>query len=195
MWILLGLAVASLLIVGAYVYLKYDPNRNLDADSLWRGIMSLLRLWEDTASLTVIPKRSSQPLFLIVKMNSQNNSCRLICSVIDRSLGSHDKQKLEAAFGEHGYELAFQNGVAREREDTVVTVALEVPNVWSQDAANGSARLMQMALQMLGADPKMRFKLEWRGRRSLDGLQEWRRRLRNGEDVDWRERRERHVGR
>lgn len=181
MWIVA--AVGGLLAAWLLLDSLVRPERNASRETMGRGILTLMRRYEDTATMTAFRQRSSVPLLRFERAATEGDSCEIVMEVLGASLEVVERDALVRELDDEVYELTLMElGGDSDRPDIVVRIPC--PDIWRLGAEMEVGRLNNVMLDTLGIGYDERFGLRFRGPRSIRRTRELWKRQKSGENLE-----------
>ena len=172
-WVLLGIIVVAVAFLLASVTRR--PEKNVDRAAFGHWIESLIRYYENGASLIIVDK-GAQTRLRYVRSESKGDGCRVLVSILRTPLSM---RHMDALNGECKAECDFE-GEYDIDSDAVMGGALDVRNIWATGAGERCARVAHKAHAVMGVSADARFDLSFRGTRSLERTAHAREKLKDG---------------
>lgn len=173
-WVALVVGVLVVAFVLAAIF--WRPLKAVPRERFAHWIESLMRYYEDTASLS-IASPSTSVSFRFRRVRSKGDGCDLVFEIPSSPLVSEHYRDLVDDLQRRGYVPARLSGHDTEKDGSTITVGIEVSNIWNLGAGNQAARLVNAALDVIGVDPAEKFNLSLDGARSRSRTLEARKRL------------------
>lgn len=182
------MVIAILLILGgllvAWMLLDFlvRPERSASRATLHLGVTGLMRLYEDTASMTVYLKRSSAPILRYERASSAGDGCEIDLEVLANSHTPADRERLAEEIGKQGHEPTLM-GEHAEKGSPILVLRVEVPDIWERNAGRGISQCTDAALDVVGVGHDRKFRLAFHGPRSVSRTLESRERQKRSDDI------------
>ena len=179
-WI--GTAIVILVAAYGLTMFFWRPEQNVDRSRLGHWFRSLIRLYESD-SLVEVCHRGSPLRLTLLRRGGEGGQCWVVLSCPRASwMASALGPVREAIAAEPGVLILHDSsGKDAERLD----VQVQVPDIWSNEAADIAVRIAGRVLDALGVGADARFDLEFTGQQSMERSLEARRRQREGRLEEW----------
>lgn len=173
-WVVL--AAGILIAASILATLMWHPEKNISREGFAHWIESLIRYYEDSASLE-ITSNSSPVMFRFLRANTKNDGCKLIFEVALNPISSTHQPDLIRKFQEQGYETDHIASGDSQEEGPRLIVEMDILDIWSVGAGNRPARLAHTVLDVIEMGNSEKFNLAFDGQRSRARTLEARTRL------------------
>ena len=173
-WIALAVGVVVVAYVLAVVF--WRPLKGVPREQLDHWIESLIRYYEDAASLSIVSPSTSTS-FRFRRLRSKEDGCDLLFEIPSSPLVSEHRHALVDELRRQGYGPIALSDKDAEKDGSILAVRIEVSNIWNLGAGNQGARLVNTVLDMIGVAPAEKFNLSLDGARSRSRTLEARKRL------------------
>lgn len=182
----MGGAILFLLcgLLAAWMLLDFlvRPERSASRATLHLGVTNLMRLYENTASMTVYRKGSSAPMLRYERADLEGDGCVIDLEVLASSHMSANRESLAEEIRKQGFEPTLL-GEHAEKGSPIFVVRIGVPDIWHRDAGGGITQCTDAALDVMGVGHDERFRLSFHGPRSVSRILESRERRKRGDDI------------
>ncbi len=181
----LALAIGVLATAYGLTHLFWRPERNIDRTRLGHWFRSLIRLYESD-SLVRVSHRGSSLRFTLLRRAGDGKQCWVVLSCPRAAWMRAPLGSVRQAIAAEPRALILPDMSGRDDgADERLEVQVQIPDIWSPEAADVAEGIAQRVLDALGVGPDARFDLDFMGEQSMERSLEARRRQREGTLQEW----------
>lgn len=173
---MIWVAIVLALLLAAFLLaiVTWRPEKNVTRDDFSHWIESIIRFYEDSASVAIVSK--SCPVSLVFRrVGTHGDGCELLVEVVDGPHVARHRDPLVRKL--HRWADDVRVLLDHQEVDSRITAHLSVDNIWKLGVGNHAARMAAAIFDSLGVPSEERFDMIFRGSQSKSRTLEAKERL------------------